>query len=177
MPIAGASICGIAILIAIAMTAAASKVTHDALEQTRQAMREAESSLSPDRAAGGSPSSGSVDTATAEAERQAYLSNIELRDVRVGRSVLDEPGVFGEVKNTGDRTLSKVTIVVYCLGGDGRPVYEKTFSPVLVTDSPFNDAEPLKPNYAEKFGYSLEDAPSDWSGRVTAKVTNVAFAD
>jgi len=112
-------------------------------------------------------------------EKEEYLHYVELRNIKVAKAVLGGQGVFGEVKNAGDRTLSEVQIIVYCLNSSGQPVYDDTFHPVLVTDSPFamGDNRPLKPGYSEKFGYSLDDAPSEWSGQVKVQVTNIEFAD
>jgi len=37
------------------------------------------------------------------------------------------------------------------------------------------DNKPLKPNYSIQFGYKLDDAPSDWSGKVRVEVTDLEF--
>ncbi len=109
-------------------------------------------------------------------EQAAYLSKILVRNVSVGKSVLGETGVFGEVKNTGDRTLTKLEITIYCLGSNGKPVFEKTYNPVLVTDLAFGaDNQPLKPGYSRQFGVKMDDAPSDWTKEVDVKVTEVGF--
>ncbi|MEE9913258.1 MAG: hypothetical protein K4571_16225 [Deltaproteobacteria bacterium] len=110
-------------------------------------------------------------------EKQAYFPNIEIRDVRIGKSILDEVGVFGEIKNKGDKSLKKVEITTYCLDKDGKTVFEKTYHPILVTESSFGlgGNKPLKPNYGEQFGYKLNDAPSDWSGQVRVEVTDLEF--
>lgn len=107
----------------------------------------------------------------------AYLDKVLVRNLHVGETVLGETGVWGEVKNTGDRTLKSVEIVIYCLGPGGKPVFEKTYSPVLVTDTPLfgQDNQPLRPGYSQKFGVKLDDAPSDWTKKVEVKVTNIAF--
>lgn len=102
------------------------------------------------------------------------LSCVEIRHVETGKSTLGDPGVFGEIKNVGDRTLAEVELTVYCLGADGAPVFEQTHHPVLASSMSFGDAsEPLKANYSRKFGYNLEDAPSDWAGKVKVEVTKV----
>jgi hypothetical protein len=102
------------------------------------------------------------------------LACVEIRHVEVGESTLGDPGVFGEIKNVGDRTLTEVELTVYCLGADGQPVFEQTYHPVVASDMSFGDAgEPLKPNYSRKFGYNLEDAPSDWARKVRVEVTKV----
>jgi hypothetical protein len=55
----------------------------------------------------GSPASSgdSNKPAGSNPEKAAYLSKVLVRNVSVGKSVLGEPGVFGEVKNAGVRTL------------------------------------------------------------------------
>jgi len=47
---------------------------------------------------------------------------------------------------------------------------------VLVTEYSFmGDNTPLKPNYSRRFGYKLDDAPSDWSKKVKVAVTDIEF--
>lgn len=43
-------------------------------------------------------------------ETRAYLSNIDIKNLRVEKTILNRHGVFGEVKNTGGRALSEVEI-------------------------------------------------------------------
>jgi hypothetical protein len=109
-------------------------------------------------------------------EEVAYLPKVLVKGVHVGKSALDETGVFGEIKNTGDRTLRQVEITIYCLGPQGKPVFEKTYHPVMVSEFSFDESgQPLKPGYSRQFGVKLEDAPSDWSRKVDVKVTHVEF--
>lgn len=116
-------------------------------------------------------------------EKQAYMDKIEVRNVKVdmGETMFLEKkiGVFGEIKNRGDRTLNKVEITIYCLDKNGNPVFEKTFHPVLVSKYLYSsDAnESLRPNYSRKFGYSIDDAPSDWSKKVRVEVTDIKFSE
>ena len=118
----------------------------------------------------------STQIAAANLETSAYLDRVIITSFRVGKSTLDEPGVFGEIKNTGDRTLREVEITIYYLGQNNEPVFEKTYRPVLVSDYSFGDANtPLKPGYSRKFGVKLDDAPSEWAGKVDVKVTSIAF--
>ncbi len=128
-----------------------------------------------------SPSATSTQVQSGEpqsnAEEDAYLSKVILKDVSVGKTVLEEDGAFGEIKNTGNRTLKKVEITVYALGADGNPVWDDTFNPVTDSQFAFGDSgHPLKPNYSRKFGYKV-DAPSDWNKKVKVEVTKVEFAD
>jgi len=115
-------------------------------------------------------------------EKQAYIKNVLLKDFRVaegkkygfGKAV---PGVFGTVVNNGDRSLKEVEITVYFLNDKGTIIGEEDFHPVLVSEYSFGgDNKPLKPNYVEDFGYSVEDyAPSSWSNKAKAKITNIEF--
>ena len=131
---------------------------------------------------GGKASTSSMPTGAAKSmdpARAAYLERVIVQNVRVGQSVLDEPGVWGEIKNAGDRALKEVDITIFCLGADGKPVFEQKFYPVLVpADGSLglgDESEPLKAGYSRKFGVKLDDAPSDWTKQVEVKVTDIEF--
>jgi hypothetical protein len=134
---------------------------------------------SPSRKVSSSPSSaggGSLSEPQPNSEQSAYLSNILVGKIHVGEDVLGRTGVFGEVKNSGDRTLKKVEITIYCLGPDGKPVFEKTYTPVLVSEVSVSDSnQPLKPGYSRQFGVKMDDAPSEWTKQVEVKVTQAEF--
>lgn len=131
---------------------------------------------SPVTSAASASSRDSNTSAASNPEQATYISKVVVRNVKIGQSVLGETGVFGEVKNTGDRTLRNVEITIYCLGSDGRPVFEKTYNPVLVTEFGLSaDNQPLKPSYSRQFGVKMDDAPSDWTRKVDVKVTKVEF--
>lgn len=163
MPVSGAIVCAISLAIAIASTGAfvgaVSEVSRTALEETETAPVHDRPVLDP--------------------QKQAYVDNILLKNVAVGKSVLNEQGVFGEVKNIGTRTLKKIQLMIYCLDNDGNVVFEKDYHPLFVSDSRWlmNEHKPLKPNYSRKFGCKLDDAPSDWSGQVRLEVIDLEFAD
>lgn len=108
-------------------------------------------------------------------EKQAYFTNVEVKNVSIGKSYFGEKGVFGEIKNKGDKSLKSVEITTYCLDKDGKVVFDKTYHPVLVSEYSFRNEGPLKPNYSRQFGCKLDDAPSDWSGKVRVEVTDVEF--
>jgi len=110
-------------------------------------------------------------------EGLAYLPSLELRRVKVSDSVLGRKGAFGEVKNNGDKTLHEVEITIYCLDKAGATVWETDYTPVRVSEWSFGDtAKPLKPNYSRKFGVRLDDAPSDWGGKIRVEVTGAVLA-
>ena len=110
-------------------------------------------------------------------EKQVYFSNVEVKGVRIAKGYLGDTGVFGEVKNKGDKSLKSVEITTYCLDKDGKTVFEKTYHPVLISEYSFSmrDNQPLKPNYSRQFGCKLDDAPSDWGGKVRVEVTDLEF--
>jgi len=107
------------------------------------------------------------------AEEAAYLPSVVVKGVTVGKSALGETGVFGEVKNGGDHALKRVELTIYCLGPDGKPVFEKNYPAVLV--SQFGSETPLKPGYTRTFGVRMDDAPSDWTKKVDVKVSQIKF--
>jgi len=112
------------------------------------------------------------------AEESAYLGKIIVKGVTVGPTTLDGKGVFGEVKNDGNRAVSKVEIKIYCLDKKGAPIFEKSSYPVLISSLSFGDSNvPLKPGYSRKFGVKIDDAPSEWNGKVLVKVTEIAFSN
>ena len=109
--------------------------------------------------------------ATATSVEQ-YRNNVVIEDLKLfeGRTLfgLGEPvtGLSGRVRNTGDRTLQTVRIIVYFLDDQGDAIGEQEFIPVLYREGRISlePNVPLRPNYVEDFSYSLEDAPSTWRG-------------
>jgi hypothetical protein len=101
-----------------------------------------------------------------------------VQGVTVEPTTLGGKGGFGEVKNGGDRAVSKVEITVHCLDKNGSAIFEKSYHPVHVSEFSLGDSNaPLKLGYSRKFGVKVEDAPSEWSGKVEVKVTKIAFAE
>ncbi len=125
-----------------------------------------------------STAASTADTAPAAgAAAVAYLPKVMVSNVSVGTSDAGEPAVFAELKNTGERSLKRVEVTIYCLGLDGSPVFEKKHTPVLFTGLGMRsdiDA-PLKPGYSRQFGVRLYDAPSEWNKEVRVSVTGVEF--
>jgi hypothetical protein len=109
-------------------------------------------------------------------EKQAYIDKVKITKLEVAKAVLGELGVFGEIKNLGNRSLEEVEITIYFLDKDGKPIFEETHHPVLVSKYSFGDRnKPLKPNYTRKFGYGTDDVPSDWAKKVRVKITDLEF--
>lgn len=117
------------------------------------------------------------------AAQAAYFPSLELRDLKTEKGSSPYLGgsyaaVKGELKNLGERTLDQVELTVVLLDAAGKPVAEDKSHPVLVTEMGFgSDANaPLKPNYARKFTAIVKNAPSEWAGKVEARITGVEFA-
>ena len=178
MPVSGSIVCIVAVIIAVLSTGGAVTVVDQAIRQAESSYQrdltdETETSVPPDS------SMQEVNKAELiQAQKKAYMPYVTLRNVHTGKTVLGEQGVFGEIKNNGDRTLKEVQITVYCLDTDSKPISEEKFHPVMDVKSSFSlrDHMPLRPNYAQKFGYEL-DTTSDWSGKIYVEMTNVEFAD
>jgi len=80
--------------------------------------------------------------ATEYKEKQMYFDKIEVRNVSVAQGNLGQLGVFGELKNRGDRTLRSVAITVYYLDREGYGIHEKTYYPVSVTGNRMGTINP-----------------------------------
>ena len=167
LPIAGTIVCVTAASIAIVVAGA----TVSAIEETSSAL-----SKSLEQAEGTLGDASYEASAEQNREKQAYVGKIKIMNLKVAKAVLADWGVFGELKNTGNRTLTKVEITIYYLDDYGNTIYEDTFYPVLVSNWS-SDNKPLKPNYTEKFGYNADDVPSEWSKQIKVYVTNIEFKD
>lgn len=109
-------------------------------------------------------------------EKEKYFPKLLIKNVKVADTYLGV-GVFGEVKNTGNRTLDRVKIIIYGLDKNGKAIFERDYHPVLVVKDSFslNPDKPLKPNYSEEFGCRMDGAPSDWNRKVRIEVTDIEF--
>ncbi len=119
-------------------------------------------------------------------ERQTYLRNVELYDLRAKyyKTYLGEvPGVEFKLKNEGNRTLKEVEVTVYFKDATGTIIAEEVYHPVLVTEySLSGNGKPLKPNYIWQMErghfYEAESVPTEWKeGDVSAKITDIEFTD
>jgi len=110
--------------------------------------------------------------------KDEYLPKVSVMNPHIGESFFGEKGVFGEIKNEGERILNMVEITIYFLDKESKPIYETTYQPVRVSEFSFGDAaSPLKPGYSRKFGVKADDAPSAWAGKVSVKVTDLEFGE
>ncbi|MBU6955620.1 DUF6694 family lipoprotein [Hahella sp. HN01] len=119
------------------------------------------------------------------AEKADYMSKVEITEFFARRidtySDKGVPAVRISLKNTGNRSLDKVEVVVYFQDKSGNTIYEKDFLPVLVSRYSFSgDNKPLKPGYIQEMEkgkyYTIDSALSEWEeGKATIKVTDIKF--
>jgi len=167
LPIAGTFVSITAAFIVIAVTGSAASSIEKSRTTVAKGLDKTKATLSE---------AGIEKTTEQNQEKQAYIDKVKIMNLHIAKTILDRWGVFGEIKNTGNRTLTEVEITIYYLDEPGNTIYEKTFHPVLVSSwSP--DNKPLKPNYSEKFGYDADDVPSEWSKKIKAHVTNIKFEE
>lgn len=106
-----------------------------------------------------------------------YLKHIELRDVGTGRNESGAAGVFGEVKNAGNRTVVSLRLRALLLDENGDAVSEQDYQAIVAERYRAGDSEPLKPNYSRKFAFPVSAAPADWSGKVKLSVLDVQISE
>jgi len=111
-------------------------------------------------------------------EKQTYLYKVRIINLKATETIPEGLEISGIIRNLGNRTLNKVEIIIYFLDKDGMPIFEETYSPVWVSEYSFGTSnKPIKPNYSRRFGYSIDDVPSDWAKKVKAEITDIRFED
>lgn len=89
------------------------------------------------------------------------------------------PGVEFKLRNTGDRTLRKVDVLVLFKDREGVTISEEHYYPVLVSE--FSSDPPLRPGYIwqmerDRF-LAAKKVPSEWAeGFADARVIDVEFS-
>lgn len=123
-----------------------------------------------------------VQVAKLNNEKKAYMANLELKNLTVGKGKKflfgsPNPGLFATLTNKGNKTLNEVEITVYFYNGKGAIVSEKKLYPVSVSKyRPGRDNDPLKSQKSKKVGYLVKEfAPPSWAGKVQMRVTDIIF--
>ncbi len=99
-------------------------------------------------------------------ERDAYLPQIELTDVRVGKTMTGRFNVYGQVHNNGDRPLADVVLKIDWLDESGNPVGSTTESCI---------SETLGAKTVREFKIPVDGAPETWAQKVNVRVAELAF--
>jgi len=106
----------------------------------------------------------------------AYSSQIEIRNLERDRSRgrysgLPAEGIFGEVKNLGDKSVVKLVLRFELLDAAGKPVAEEEWTPGFVDAG----GGPLRPHFTRPFGLAVDRPPSDWVGvRASVKLARLS---
>lgn len=120
-------------------------------------------------------------------EKMEYIDKVKITEFLAKRidtySIKGAPAVRISLKNSGDRSLDKVKVIVYFQDKDGNTIFEEDYHPVLVSEYSFGgDNKPLKPGYVKEMEkdkyYTLESALSDWKeGKAIAKIVDIEFTE
>lgn len=109
-------------------------------------------------------------------EYLVYRDKITFQHMRRGKSTTGETGIFGEVKNTGSRTVVRLKIRTYLLNADGDRISERNYTPIAANNK-YIEGSPLRAGYVHSFGYRVDNPPQAWSGGVEAEVLDLELAD
>ncbi len=105
-------------------------------------------------------------------ERDAYMDRVELANVRVSRSVTGRQAVYGDVVNSGDRTLSAVVLTLHFLDEDGETILSRQHTPV---SSSLLGGDALEADSSVQFRITVDDAPESWAEKVKVEITELGF--
>ncbi len=108
---------------------------------------------------------GGAELAPAE-ERDSYLGNVSLAEVRVGKTMTGRFNVYGQVHNKGDRPLTQVLVKIDWLDQAGNSIGTATESCLTET---------LQPDAMREFKISADAAPEGWAQKVEVAVAELAF--
>lgn len=120
------------------------------------------------------------------ATKMEYIEKVKLTEFVAKRidtySDKGVPAVRISLKNTGDKSLDKVKVVIYFQDKEGNTIFEEDYHPVLVSKYSFGDNKPLKPGYVKEMEkgqyYTIESALSEWEeGKAIAKVVDIEFSE
>ncbi len=102
----------------------------------------------------------------------AYRSKVGVSRIKVvGRRVT------GEVRNTGDRALDEIELLVIGLDREGAPITQVTVFPVRRAPRGDQAATPrLSAGLARRFAATFDDPPAGWTGKVKVRVVQVRLA-
>ena len=95
------------------------------------------------------------------AEGRAYVKNLQLSDVNMqasdtlARQTLTE--ILGNIKNNGDRSVSRVDVTCVFYDANGRPIYQERVGMVRGT---------LKPGETRRFRLAFDTIPDGWNNQL-----------
>jgi hypothetical protein len=105
-----------------------------------------------------------IDLAKRAAEESAYVSKIQVRNVR--RCDAGADCALVEIENDGDHSLKRAELTIYCLDSDGKALFQKNF----VAD------KPIDPGETEEFSVYMVDLSPYWARyKLDVKALRVTF--
>jgi hypothetical protein len=111
--------------------------------------------------------------AQAAQERLDYMQKfIRISHITIHEGTYDR-GTYltARVKNSGQRIVSDIELLIVCINRDGKPRFSVSVRPVTSTSNP------LGPGVQKSFKADLSSAPKDWAKIVSIKPVNCSFAD
>ena len=108
---------------------------------------------------------------------RAYLSKVRVENAHVGKSQFNRTVVMGDVRNSGERTVTLLQLTISCLDQAGASIFEKKHYPVQSAEGAMGSVPSLDPGGVVSFSVGLDDAPPEWSDQVEVKVTHIELAD
>jgi hypothetical protein len=121
-----------------------------------------------------------------EKEQLAYIPKVKLFEFEATKidtyTKKGVPAVRFAIKNEGNRSLNKVKVTIYFQDSAGNNIFEKEYTPVLVSEYNFRNNMPLKPNYVKRQEegtyYTIEDLGKEWKvGAARAVITEIEFTE
>lgn len=120
-------------------------------------------------------------------EKAKIIQNIQITDWTVTTintySEDDVPAIRFGLKNNSDKTLDQVEVTVFFYDKQNNIIFEEDYYPVLVSEYSFgSNNKPLKPNYIwrqepNKYYTISELKGSEWSGKASAKITDIRIQE
>ena len=120
-------------------------------------------------------------------EKAKIIKNIQITDWTVTTintySEDDVPAIRFGLKNNSDKTLDKVEVTVFFYDKENNIIFEEDYLPVLVSEYSYgSNNKPLKPNYIwrqepNKYYTISELKGSEWSGKASAKITDIRIQE
>jgi len=118
-----------------------------------------------------------IETKKEKRKLETYFDFIKVVNLRLGVGKYGNQegiGMFGDLVNESEETLSIVTLQVSFLDNSGKIIKFHEFSPV--NRFSWMDPKPLKPGESKEFGLLLEEIiPENWSGNFETKVSKIVF--
>ena len=119
---------------------------------------------------------------TNKEEIEEYIDNININvEIKEYDSYIDSQNrfndkarsLYGSIKNKGDKNIKSAELLVKFLDDAGNPIYENDYNPLYNSDK--LESVILKPNYSNEFSFNTDGVPSEWSGQIEYRISDLSF--